>query len=291
MVLKRVVFIKTKVFVFSSSGLDYITHNQQVGVIPDIIKSFYDEIYYEGSELDTIQFYDRARYDRHFNPEILPCDLDTIYEIMDNAIGNKYERFIFLVNDNEIVDYSPEIEQVIKKYDKYEVIEIKVDAISYPLAQLAIDCEKIIKATDSVEKVASYVNSYKDAFKIYFYSPKENVLPSMRRIDFDDDVIASSKDGKLFVYDGTITEIKRNVQESYLERLLEEFSNEVTRDKVVPFILYTNRNSIYNDIFERVLINKFPRLKGIKKAPIPAVLGVKVGLNAIGLGYIKKIEE
>ncbi|MBR6072584.1 MAG: DegV family protein [Acholeplasmatales bacterium] len=284
------VFIKTKIFVFSSSGLDYVTHNPQVEVIPDIIKSFYDEIYYEGSELDTIQFYDRARYDRHFNPEILPCDLNTIFERMDNAISNKYERFIFLVNTNGIIDYSNEIEEVLRKYSEYDITPIEINALSYPLAQLAIDCEKISKVTDNVNEIKDFVEKYKNSFKIYFYSPKENVLPSIRRIDFDEDVIVSSKDGKLFVYDGELNEIKRNVQESYLEKMLSEYSTEIENEKVVPFILYTNRNSIYNDIFERVLLNKFPRLKSIKRAPIPAILGVKVGLNAIGLGYIKKIE-
>lgn len=285
------VIIKTKVFVFSSSGLDYLPHGSQISAIPDIIKSFYGEIYYDSIELDTIQFYDRARFDKYFLPEYESTSVEKIEEYIDNAISNKYERFIFLVNYNDVMDYTGVLNEVITKYDKYEIYLLKINALAYPLAQLAIDVEKIIRSTDNIDEVIDYVNKYQESFKIFFYSPKENILPSIKRIDFDDDVISSSNNGKLMMYDGNLVDVKRNIQDSYIQRMLDSYLKEIEGEKVFPFILYTNKDSIYNDILERKLMNIFPRIKNIKKFPVPVALGIKVGYNTVGLGFVKKIDE
>ena len=194
------------------------------------------------------------------------------------------------VNTNDIADYSDPVNAILNRYDHLDITVIKVNALAYPLAHMAIDAEKIVRTTDSIDNVISYINSVRDSFKVYFYSPKENVLPSIKRVDFDDDVISSSTNGKLFLYDGEITEVKKD-RESYLEKMFELYTDDIEDNKVVPFIMYTNNYSLYNDVIERKLLSMFLRLKTIKKYPIPAVLGTKVGFNAVGIGFIKKVED
>jgi len=168
---------------------------------------------------------------------------------------------------------------------------IKLNALAYPLSHIVIESDKILKQTDSIDSVMSYINSIRDSFKIYFYSPKENVLPTVSRIDFDDDIISSSNNGKLYLYDGELKELKRENKESYLGKMFEMFESDIENNKVVPFILYTNKYSLYNDVFERKILSFFLRLKSIKKFPIPAIIGSKIGYNSIGIGFIKKIDE
>lgn len=259
-------------------------------MIPDIIKSQYSERYCESSELDTIIFYERARNDKFFNPTVEIADYDSIKKIIEKSILQGYDRFILFENTNELADYSKPVNDILNKYVHLDITVIKVNALGYPLAHMAIDSEKIVKTTDSIDNVMSYINSVRDSFKVYFYSPKENVLPSIKRVDFDDDVISSSTNGKLFLYDGSLSEIKKD-KESYLEKLFELYMEDIEDNKVVPFIMYTNNYSLYNDVIERKLLSIFLRLKTIKKYPIPAVLGQQVGYNAVGVGFIKKVEE
>jgi len=278
--------------VFSSSGLDYVPHPPQITIIPDTIKSKYDEVYFEGVELETTQFYERVRNDKYFEPSIEIISKESVAKFIETAINNKYERFLFLVNSNDIVDYMPVVTEALKKYPDIDSKVVKIDALSFPLAHLALECDKIFRATDSLDNVMSYINNFKNSFKILFYSPKENILPSVKRIDFDEDVISAAIQGKLFVYDGeSIQEIRKNLQESYLEKMFDLFTEHTIGSKVVPFIVYTNRHSLYNDVLERKLISIYPRLKSLKKYPIPAILGNKMGPNTIGIGFIKKVDE
>lgn len=269
-----------------------MSHPQQISVIPDLIKSAYGEIYEDYTELDTMLFYDRARNDKFFKPQVDIASSGSISKIIEAALGNNYDRFIIFVNTNDVVDYSKPVEEILNLYPHLDITVIKINAISFPLAQLALDSEKIVRNTNSIDNVISYANSYRDSFKIYFYSPKENMLPSIKRIDFDDDVISSSTGGKLYVYDGnSLDEIKRDSRESYLEKMIGLYMNDIEDNKVIPFLLYTNKYSLYNDILERKLMSVFSRLKTIKKYPIPIVIGSKIGYNAIGIGFIKKMEE
>lgn len=283
--------IKTKVLVFSSSGLDYISHPQQISVIPDLIRSAYDEVYEEASELDTLLFYERARNDKYFKPSVEVCKVDYIVNTIEAALSNSYDRFIIFVNTNDVINYSGVVDSILDMYPHLDITVIKINAISYPLAQLAIDSEKIVRNTNNIDAVISYANGFRDTFKIYFYSPKENVLPSIKRIDFDDDVISSSTNGKLYVYDGVLDEVRRDARESYLEKMFDLYRFDIEDNKVIPFILYTNKYSLYNEILDRKLLAIFTRLKSIKKYPIPAVIGNKIGYNSIGIGFIKKAEE
>ncbi len=283
--------MKTKIFVFSSSGLDYISHVPQITVIPDVITSMYGEVYYEGNELTPIQCFERMRNDKYFNPTPSVVDSNYIEKQINSALSNSYDRFIFLVNDNDIVNYSKSVATVVEERRELDITVLRVNALSYPLAHLAIEVEKMVRANENLDDVISYVNSYRDSFKIYFYSPKENVLPSIKRIDFDDDVISSSTYGKVFLYDGNLNEMKRDLKESNLEMMIKHYVEDVTDSKVIPFLLYSNKYSLYNEVLERKLLAIYPRIKSIKTFQVPIVLGSKVGHNAVGIGFVKKINE
>ncbi len=283
--------IKTKVLVFSSSGIDYITHPQQISIIPDLIKSAYEEVYEDCTEMDTLFFYERSRNDKYFKPIVDKPTSNYIEDVIEAALSNSYDRFIIFVNSNDIIDYSDIVDEILNMYPHLDITVIKINALGYPLAQLAIDSEKIVRNTDSIDNVISYANSYRDSFKVYFYSPKENVLPSIKRIDFDDDVISSSTTGRLYLYDGALEELRRDTRESYLEKMFEMYKTDIEDNKVIPFILYTNKYSLYNEILDRKLLSMFSRLKTIKKYPIPTVIGNKIGYNSIGIGFIKKTED
>ncbi len=215
-----------------------------------------------------------------------------ITKYINQALENKYERFLFFVNSNDIVDYSMVINDILDDNPSLDVTVIKINALSYPLAHLVIESEKLLKANDSIDDVISFVNLYRDNFKIYFYSPKENILPSVKRIDLDDDLIASTTSGKLYEYDGNrLIDLKKDVKESQMEKMLDLYLKDVENSKVIPFLVFTNKYSSYNDVLERKLLTIYPRLKNIKMLQIPIVIGSKIGNNAVGIGYIKKIDE
>lgn len=283
--------MKTKIFVFSSSGLDYISHVPQITVIPDVITSMYNEDYYEGNELTPLQHYERLRNDKYYNPTISTVDSDYVNELIDTALANSYDRFVFFINDNDIVNYSPCVSKISEERRELDITILRINALSYPLAHLVIEVEKKLRANENLDEIISFVNSYRNSFKIYFYAPKENVLPSVKRIDFDDDVIASSTYGKVFLYDGNLIELKKDIKESNLEMLLNNYVNDVKDSKVIPFLLYTNKYSLYNEVLERKLLSIYPRIKSIKSFQVPIMLGSKVGNNAIGIGFVKKINE
>ncbi|MBR3617498.1 MAG: hypothetical protein IKN46_02345, partial [Acholeplasmatales bacterium] len=70
--------MKTKIFVTSDSGIDYISHPYSISSISTLIKFFDVEEYYDYIDMTAEKFFNRLRYDSKSVPTINTIGIEYI---------------------------------------------------------------------------------------------------------------------------------------------------------------------------------------------------------------------
>ena len=103
--------MKTKIFVSSISGIEYIPHQAAITSIPDRI--FFSDIeeYDDQEEFAYDSFYTRIKFDSN-DVKVLPARDKTISLLIDQAINNSYDSFLFILPPKKIIDYEEALERI-----------------------------------------------------------------------------------------------------------------------------------------------------------------------------------
>ncbi len=283
--------MKTKIFISSSSGLDTIPHQTSITVIPDVLVFSGDESYLDGVELNGEGLYQRLRNDKTAKVAIMPQKYTYIEDLLKNAIKNNYERFFFILSTKSNVDYSRLYERIKEDYSDFDILIYRTNTYAYPMAYVAITADKLFKDNLDLPLIYSKLDSISDNYKLYFFSPQEDVYKPIKRIDFDEDIINQAQVGVLSIVDKHgILNVRRIKNKLPLEQLLGNFLDDIQNISVIPFIIYTNRYSAYAEVIENRIMDFYPKLKGIKRYLLPSSFGNFLGMYSVGVGYIKKEE-
>lgn len=264
--------MKYKIFVCSSSGIEYLLHSSAIKSIPLELKTSNIEKYYE-SELDYNLFYSRAHLDKKMKLNVNKRTIDDIKDLISQYTNEETNIYILLSGF-----YNKDDAMALKNDN---VFAFQYDLYGYVLSRMAITLEKSLKK--NIDDLYLDMNSIKDRAFMIYSTPKKDM-----EFFYNDEKkkeISAIISNNLYSYiDKGIynTKIINGSYNSYINRIC---------SKEEDFIIeYTNSNSLYVKYFEEILINFFPEIS-IKKIQISPSFSFILNENAIGVGYIKNEEE
>lgn len=274
--------MKTKIFVTSDSGIDYISHPYSISSISSLIKFFDAEEYYDFIDITAEKFFNRLRYDSKSTPKIKTIGIEYIRNDINTALES-YDNVLLIINN--FLDYNDIIQGLKKDYAKQIDFYI-TNATGYVLSNMAIECDKALKEEKTLKEAKKIMDDvYKNSATILM-SP-QNDISNFIIMDEETRVNMHPK-AKIHYFDSTEEyEIKeREKDKDIVVIMISKYLDSIKDKAVVPFIMYSNKDSYYLKLIESKLLLIHKRLRTIKKLPISPNLGLKYGKNIIAIGYV-----
>ena len=255
--------MKTKIITTSSSSLNYLSVPHNVAVIPDIISYSKNEEYYDYVEIQSEVFFNRLKMD--FNkPNVIPNSKEYIREIIEQLQEAEYDQILFILPMNTIINYVPQIELVMSDINIPFII-YQTSLIGYPLANLIQEADEKLKEGVDIHDVVKLLDVIALNSNIFIFSPFNDLLTSISRIELDDDIIEYDKQGRVYTINtSNLVEIKKDKKSYPFSVMINTFIKSVENKPSLPFIMYSSRLSAYIKYLERVMLSLYPRLKKIK---------------------------
>lgn len=281
--------MKTKVLVSSSSGLDYIPHAPSITVMPDRIVFSSVEEYEDYNELKTPDFYTRIKYDPAAKPKIIAASYETINNIINQAIKHKYEAFVVILNKFQD-QYYEIFKKIIAKRPELKITIIGTALLSHPLALGVIHADKMIKANMPYSDVEQMLADRSRRFGIYFFSPETDILPTISRIEYEEDIENSGKDANTYIANSNGITLIKKVKKVYpYQQMFRLFVENTSGIKVIPFILCSDEYSMYVKLMRKRLESEYPGID-IKSYYLTPEYGCQLGANVMAVGYTEVVK-
>ena len=275
--------MKTKIFVTSDSGIDYISHPYSISSISTLIKFFDVEEYYDYIDMTAEKFFNRLRYDSKSVPTINTIGIEYIRNDINIALES-YDNVLMVINND--LDYNDIVQGLKNDYgDKIDFY--LTSATGYILASMALECDKALKEEKSLD-TAKYIMDDIYANSATFLMSPENDISSFT-IMTEEKRVSEHPKATILYFDSLVThQVKEKEKDKDIVVILvSRYLAAIENKTVVPFIMYSNKDSYYLKLLESKLLLIHRRLRTIKKIPISPYLGLKYGKNIIAIGYVK----
>lgn len=278
--------MKTKIFVCSSSGINEIKHKNNIEAIPLIYKFSDDELFEDSLELSIEAVYNRLRYEKNSNLDLINIGHERISEYLAKAIEEGYDNAFFILPNRSVVNLSIPVKIALEENKDIKVAMYQSTETSIPLAMLAMYADMRFEEGASVLEVWNELVAYENISNIFIFTPSITKEQSANfEKSFKKGTYHIFKDGKLM----STPDIKKN---NALEIMINEFSEEIEDKEIIPFVLTTDRSSKYNEIIINSLkeiengLNK-KALDKVRIFNLPVLFGLSCGINSIAIGYIE----
>lgn len=273
--------MKTKIFVCSNSGIDYMPHSLNIKSIPVILHFSEEEQYEDFLDVSIDAFYSRIRYDENANIKVIFQTYVKLCEYIEEAKSEGYERVLFILAAKEFSDLYIPVKIAVTENKDIECHIYNSDTVSFPLAHMANEADSMFIGGADVKEVFEKLDYIKNNSKILYFIPNciDESLNSFK---------SKYQNGKLFTLeDGKLLEIKVKNSTSY-NKLITTIINETDNEDALIFSLYTDKSSIYLNLFDKSISEITGEHKKIKQTPITPGVGVYLGSYVVGLGYVIK---
>lgn len=277
-------FMKTKIFVCSSSGLNELKHSNNIEVIPFLYKFSDDELFEDVLEMSSETAYNKIRYDKSSELELLSISYKRISEYLQQAIKDGYENAFFIMANRAVINLQIPISIAVEDNKNINVILYQSNETSIPLAYIALYAEKRLEEGESLIDVWNELVSLENTSNIFIFKPRIKKMSDFEN-QFKNGTYQIFKGGRLLE-----TPDARII--NGLETMIEEFKDEIYGKKVIPFILTSDKFSKYNEIILRIIkeLDDEENKKALEKVRIfslPLFFGLKSGIDTIAIGYIE----
>lgn len=277
--------MRTKIFVCSNSGINYISHSNNISALPVIIKFNEEEEYIDYLDAISEAYFNRVKHSE-YKPSIIPIDKERLLDYINNAINAKYDQIVFILSSKEFIDTIDIINDAIKDFN-IPINIIKTNAICFPLASMAIEADRLLnKLGVDIETVKNKIRLMNEQYNIYIYSCNKDAKTVNVSMKFADESILPSEGGDIYTFNGELNKMDKKLKLKF-DDMISMFNKDIGNDDVIPFILYNSKDSLYNDLLETELLKIFGNLKYIKKFPIPSGIGNKFDPYSCAIGYTK----
>ncbi len=278
--------MKTKIFVCSSSEINEIKHDENIEAIPMLYKFSEDETFEDENELSIESCYNRLRFEKKSNLELLSISHERVSDYLKKAIADGYDNAFFILPNRAIINLAIPVKIALEENKEINVAMYQSNEVSLPLAYIALHAQRLFNEGSSIVDTWNELVAYEGISTIFVFTPQ---VKSERTSNFENQFKNGSY--KIFNHGKLIStpEVKRN---NALEAMIEEFKEEIAGKKVMPFILASDRNSKYNEILLNNLgeleddLNK-EALEKVRIYNLPLCFGLRTGLNSIAIGYIE----
>ena len=280
--------MKSKVFVSSACGVED-TSSQTLGILFDELAFSNVEVYKDVTEMDFESFIDRIKLDENAKPQIRLCNKDTVEKYLQEALDDNIDNFLFLIPENHMAHFEPIISNYLEgKKVTYKIYIVKSE--SYPVFYMAQESISMFKKGHTMEEVLEMLEFTDTNNAIYLYSPLKEQLSTIERYTYLEELYNITDDGSYFytIKSNNVISNRLKPKQKTIEPFIEKYKEEIKDKEVLPFIVCANKDSKYVDLFKKVLISLFPKMKKPKMIVVSPSFVLKYGINCCGFGYILK---
>lgn len=273
--------MKTKIFVCSNSGIDYMPHSVNIKSIPVILHFSEEEQYEDYLDVSIDAFYSRMRFDENADIKPMFQTYVKLCEYIDEAKKDGYQQVLFILAAKDFSDLLIPTQIAVSENKDIPCYIYHSNTISYPLAYMANEADNMLIGGANILEVFERLDFIKENHKLLFFAPdciNENIKSFKNKY----------QNGKLFTLeDEKLIEIKSKNCSSY-NKLIRTIFDETYNYEAVIFSLYTDKTSVYINLFDKSLSELTGDFKKIKSYPITPGVGLNIASYAVGMGYIIK---
>lgn len=277
--------MKTKIFVCSNSGIDYIKHSPNISSVPIVYIFNNDEEYIDYVNLTADAFYNRKKYDNLISVDYSSSQYHFVNEKVKEAIAAGYNQILFLLSSKHYSNLFVTASIVLSENKEVKSAIYDSNLFAYPLAYMAMKANEMFESGMKMEAVLNRLDIYKKNQNIFIFEPTKDD-------EYSDNFERFFRYGKCYsILNGRVVKMNVPVKDS-LVKIFGDYSKQIDGLDVVPFILTTDLNSRYVNILMNGILDIDPTKssgKNYKKIPvcfIPPTVGMELGNNLVGIGYI-----
>lgn len=281
---------KTKVFVCSNAGLDYLKYPEDIGILRSEIHFGTEETYKDFVEMDAKTFYERIKNEPNNVPKTSYVSIGLIQEYIEKAIKDGYEQILMIVIAKPLSGLYEALKHQAREYSdqiKIEVFDSKT--IAYVEAFMALESYRLLNEENyTMEETLTILKDIRNNNKWYFavdtlkylmlngrLGKLQGTLGTLLKIK---PLLSFDKDGKVI----TVEKIKTTSRA--LKKVLDNYFEETKDKNVLTYISHAHNDEAVKYFVEQIK-EKYPERKVVSTYLTP-VVGAHTGPKAIGLGYI-----
>ena len=277
--------MKTKIFVCSNSGIDYIKHSTNIDTIPIIYTFNNGEEYIDYINLTADAFYNRKKYDNLISVDYTSVEYSFVNEKVKKAITEGYKQILFLLSSKHYSNLFVTASIVLSENKNIKSSIYDSNLFSYPLAYMAMKANEMFEKGLSMDEVLAKLDIFKKNQNIFIFEPK-------LKDEYSNVFEKNFRSGKCYsILNGRVVKMNVPVKDS-LVKLFADYSRQIDGLDVIPFVLTTDLNSRYVSILTNGILDidptksSNPNYKKIPVCFIPPTVGMELGNNLVGIGYI-----
>jgi len=281
---------KTKIFVCSNAGLDYLDFPKDIEILRSEIHFGTSESFKDYIEMDAKTFYERIDKDPNNVPKTSYVSIGLVHEYIEKAINDGYKQILMIVIAKPLSGLYEALRLQAKEYEeqiKIEVFDSKT--IAYAEAFMALEAYRLLNQENySMDDTLSVLNDIRENNKWYFAVDTLKFLMLNGRLGRLQGTIGTllkikpllsfDEDGKVI----TVEKIKTTPRA--LKKVLEYYFNETEGKNVLTYISHAHNDEALNYFIEEIK-KVYPNREVIHSYLTP-VVGAHTGPKAIGIGYI-----
>lgn len=273
--------MKTRIFVCSNSGIDYVPHSLNVKSIPAIIHFSEEEQYEDYLDVSIDAFYSRMRYDSNAKIKIVFQNYVKLCEYVEEAKNEGYQQILFILGSKEFSDLLIPIQIAISENKDIPCYLYHTNSISYPLAYMTNEADNMLIGGATILEVFERLDFIKDNYKLFFFIPdcKDEGSNAFKK---------KFEQGKLYTLEDGVLQLVKNSKTSAYNKMIKEIIDGSDNEDAVIFSLYTDKTTVYLNLFDKSIADITGEHKKIKSYPINPGIGITLGSNAVGMGFIIK---
>lgn len=274
--------MKTKIFVCSNSGIDYIPHSENISSIPVILRLSEEEQYEDYIDFNTEAFYNRFRMDKK---ALITPAFQNYAKICEYIASSKlagYDQILFILASKEFGDLYIPVSIAISENKDISCRIYNSNTICYPLAYMALEADAMFEKGMGMDTVIERLDKIRKNHQIFFFCPHS-------QNEWTNSFAGHYKKGTVYTLEnGVLCRLEKEKGVQGYDLMINTFNRKTVNKDIVPFLLYTTKTTKYIAIMEESLMSISSLLRKAKSYGIPPAVEIQTGASAIGLGYIVK---
>lgn len=276
--------MKTKVFVCSNSGIDYIVHDNNISTIPVILHFSDEEEYEDYLDVSYEAFYNRMRFADTSNLQTKFQTYNQINEYINKAKEEGYEQFLFILASKEFSNLYIPVTIAKHENDDIPIYIYESNTCCYPLAYMALIANELFKKNKTIDDVIDALDLIKKNHRLLFFIPDYSN-------EYNNKFYKKYRDGKLYsIENGKVIPIESNKQFKDIDYMYYLYKLEVEELNTTAFFQFTNKNTKYLPLMYEMLDDLNLGYKKVKSYPLAPAVGFKLGLGTLCLGYVLNVD-
>lgn len=281
---------KTKIFVCSNAGLDYIKYPKDIKILRSVIHFGLEESFNDFIDMDAKTFYERIDKDPNNVPKTSYVSIGLVETYIEEAIKEGYKDILMITIAKPLSGLHEALTHQANQYkDKINITVFDSKTIAYAEAFMALEAYRLLNEENySMKETLKVLKDIRDNNKWYFAvdTLKYLVLNGrLSRLQGSLGTLLKIKPLLSFDENGSVVTLEKiRTTRRVLNKVLDNYFKDTLNKDVLTYISHAHNDEALK-YFEEKIKEKYPERKIISSYLTP-VVGAHTGPKAIGIGYV-----